>query len=129
MMKRNMLAVLSTVDSQNKPESAVLAFAEHDDLTVIFGTSDMSRKYKNLVTNPRISLVIGWGDDGTVQYEGEAVEVPAAERDAAAELLIAKNKCVEKFINKPDERLFVVRPSWIRLVDMSNGFHQYELTF
>jgi hypothetical protein len=45
----NKLTVISTVDSQNnKPEAAVVAFAEKENLELIFGTSNTSRKYKNI---------------------------------------------------------------------------------
>lgn len=37
------------------------------------------RKYKNLQDNPRVSFVIGWDDDISVQYEGIAVELKGEE--------------------------------------------------
>lgn len=111
------LCVISTLDTQNnKPESAVVAFAEKDDLSLIFGTSSTTRKYKNLQTNKNISVVIGWSEEmGTLQYEGIARELSDQEAKQNAEILILKNKQSEKFLSKADQRYFLITPKWIRL--------------
>ena len=58
-MHNHQYCVVSTVDSQGKPESALVAFSENDVLELIFGTAANSRKYKNLLQNPAISVVNG----------------------------------------------------------------------
>jgi len=50
-IKKQKLAVISTVGIDNKPESAVLEFGETEELELIFDTLTSSRKYKNLQTN------------------------------------------------------------------------------
>lgn len=69
-IKKHRLAVLSTVNSNNKPESAVLEFGETDDFEIIFDTFSSTRKYKNLKQNNNVSLVIGWDENITIQYGG-----------------------------------------------------------
>ena len=55
------LAVISTIHPQTlQPESALIAFAQTPELELIFETQSNTRKYKNLQSNPKVSLVIGW---------------------------------------------------------------------
>ena len=120
-MKENMLTVISTVDvDMNKPESAVIAFAQKDNFELIFGTKNTTRKYRNLQKNPNVSFVIGWDSDiGTVQYEGVAKELSGEESKLHSSILIAKNPRSEKFVNREDQRYFLVQPRWIRILDMT----------
>lgn len=132
ILKTHKLTVISTIDSEDtKPESAVIAFAEMDNLDLIFGTSNKTRKYKNLQKNPRVSFVIGWSSQtGSVQYEGIAHEFSYEEGLRYGVLLASKNDGAAKFIKRDDQRHFLVRPTWIRLVDTdpeSGG--DYEITF
>ncbi len=71
-IKRHRLAVISTVTTDGKSESAAIEFGENDNFELIFDAFENSRKIQNLRKNPHVSLVIGWGDNITVQYEGVA---------------------------------------------------------
>jgi hypothetical protein len=75
----------------------------------------VSRKYKYINANPNVSFVIGWDFNGTVQYEGEARELSDAEVESYVEIMTLKNKQLEKFRSRPDQRFFIVSPKWIRL--------------
>ena len=70
-IKRNKLAVVATVSSDSQSESALVGIAVTTDLKIIFDTSSKSRKYKNIVENQSVSLVIGWENETTIQYEGK----------------------------------------------------------
>lgn len=119
-LKKHQLTVISTIDTDaHKPEAAVIAFAEKEDLSLIFGTSAKSRKYKNIQKNPNVSFVIGWDREGTVQYEGMARELSEDEVNKHSELMSLKNKQMEKFRSNPEQRFFLATPNWIRLVDNS----------
>lgn len=131
-MKQNTLTVISTVDIENnKPESAVIAFAENESLEIIFGTSNKTRKYRNLQKNQNVSFVIGWdANTGTVQYEGIARELSGQESSQYSSILITKNPRSEKFVHKEDQRYFLVKPTWIRLLDMTkNPDETFEINF
>ncbi len=131
-MEVNMLTVISTVDANiNKPESAVIAFAQKDNFELIFGTKNTTRKYKNLQKNPNVSFIIGWDSDtGTVQYEGIAKELSGEESKLHSSILIAKNPRSEKFVHKEDQRYFLVQPTWIRILDMTkNPDETFEINF
>src|SRR5579884_616715 len=78
-MRRHRLAVLATVSEDNHPEAAVIGFAVTPELDILFDTVRSARKYKYMLANPRVALVIGWDREVTVQYEGIAEEPSGAE--------------------------------------------------
>ena len=131
-VKKSTLTVISTVDVQsNKPESAVIAFAEMENLELVFGTSNKTRKYRNLQTNQNVSFVIGWDPNtGTVQYEGVAKELSKEELPAYSAIMAAKNPRAVKFINREDQRYFLVKPTWIRILDKTKSPDEtFEINF
>lgn len=131
-MEANMLTVISTIDvDAAKPESAVIAFAQKDNFQLIFATSNKTRKYQNLQKNQNVSFVIGWDSEkGTVQYEGAARELSGEEAKEHWSILVTKNPRSEKFMRKEDQRCFLVKPDWIRVLDMTkNPDETFELNF
>jgi uncharacterized pyridoxamine 5'-phosphate oxidase family protein len=130
--KKHRFTVVATIDSaNNRPESAVVGFAETENLELIFGTSNLTRKYKNLQTNQNVSFVIGWDPAlGTIQYEGVAQELSREEGLKYAEILVAKNPFSKTFMERPDQRYFLVKPTWLRFTDMSKKPEQVtEISF
>jgi uncharacterized pyridoxamine 5'-phosphate oxidase family protein len=67
------LAVVSTINCNDNPESALVGIAVSINLEIIFDTVTTSRKYQNILRNPHVALVVGWEDEITVQYEGNAM--------------------------------------------------------
>ncbi|NOS67675.1 MAG: pyridoxamine 5'-phosphate oxidase family protein [Candidatus Peribacteraceae bacterium] len=120
-MKKNPMAVISTSDAKTgHPEAALIAFAETDDLEIVFETDNDARKYENLLSHPAVALVIGWdlSKYQTLQYEGAAAEVTAEEFEQYKALILKKKTpCTEEFLRPPRARIFKVRPTWIRLSD------------
>ncbi len=72
-ISKQKLGVVSTVNSENKPEAALVGIAISKNFEIIFDTIKTSRKYHNIMQNPKVAVVIGWDNETTVQYEGEAV--------------------------------------------------------
>jgi uncharacterized pyridoxamine 5'-phosphate oxidase family protein len=112
------LGVISTVGADGKPEAAVIGVSEMDDLSLIFGTFNTYRKYKNLKSNSRVAVVIGW-TDVTVQYEGVATELVGESKERAKQIHIKKSPHSVKFGDLPEQRFFKVTPTWIRYTDYS----------
>ncbi len=130
--KKHLLGVVSTIHTQgNSPESAVVAFVETSKLEIVFGTSNRSRKYHNILKNNHVCFVIGWDSQiGTIQYEGLARELSKEESVQYANLQASKNPQSQKFINLGDQRYFMVEPKWIRFLDNSeNPPQSYEISF
>jgi uncharacterized pyridoxamine 5'-phosphate oxidase family protein len=71
-ISKNKYAVLSTVTKDNLPEAALIGIAVTADLQIIFDTVSNSRKYHNIIANPAIAFVVGWDNERTIQYEGNA---------------------------------------------------------
>jgi len=69
------LAVLATTSGDHQPEAAVVGIAITRELEIVFDTVRSSRKYHNLIAQPKVALVIGWKDETTIQFEGEVVEL------------------------------------------------------
>lgn len=123
------LCVLST--QGEGPESALVAFSENERLEVVFGTFTSSRKYKNLLSKPLVSLVIGTTKDKniTVQYEGKATELRGEERARAEAQHVKKIPASKKYAVHPEQTYFLVRPTWIRYTDYNKGSEKtFELT-
>jgi uncharacterized pyridoxamine 5'-phosphate oxidase family protein len=131
-LKNHQLSVISTIHTDGHgPESAVVAYAETDNLELVFGTSNQTRKYKNIQNNNNISFVIGWDSNvGTIQYEGVATEIPKEDSPKYVALRTKKNPESLKFVNNTDQRYFLVQPTWIRFSDYAgNPSQTYEITF
>jgi len=119
-IKGHDLGVLSTVTHDFLPQSAVVGFSERPNLELIFGTSSKSRKYQNLLNNPRVAVVIGWDKGKTVQYEGEAVELKGeAERTDAINLYLSKLPSAAKYLSESEEAIFKILPKWVKYSDVS----------
>lgn len=128
---KHQIAVLSTIHENNTPESAVVEFGETEELEIIFDTIHPSyRKYKNLMVNSAVALVIGWDDDITVQYEGNAKEIKAREKEKYKKIYFSKNPQASKWDSNPEIKYFKVSPMWIRYSDYSKRpYKVIELKF
>jgi uncharacterized pyridoxamine 5'-phosphate oxidase family protein len=71
-MSKQKLGVLGTLSSGGSPQSALVGIAVTPELEIIFDTVKSSRKFQNLMSNSGCSFVVGWADEVTVQYEGQA---------------------------------------------------------
>jgi general stress protein 26 len=118
------LAVIATSGpTRPAPESALVAFAEDDELCVYFQTGIHTRKAANLKVNPHVSFVIGLGLDDmiTVQYEGRATQLTdAADLEACKQRFISKDSpTTAEYFNHPSAIFFKVVPTWIGCSDYS----------
>ncbi|WP_353071011.1 pyridoxamine 5'-phosphate oxidase family protein [Tunturiibacter gelidoferens] len=111
------LGVLGSISGEGVPQSALVGIAVTEDLEIVFDTLNITRKYRNLTSNPKASLVVGWEGERTVQLEGEAF-LPVGE-----ELTQYKNIYFSAWPDGVDRQnwpglvYFVVRPQWIRFSD------------
>lgn len=117
-LRKNTLATISTVNPNTlQPESALIAFAELENLEIIFLTLVGSRKYENLAQNNKVALVIGFDRDEweTLQYEGFTKLIPKLEEKKYRSVFLKKKNspCTEEFFDKPNMKLFKITPTWI----------------
>jgi pyridoxine/pyridoxamine 5'-phosphate oxidase len=120
------LAVLATINAEYAPEAALVGYAVTPQLEIVFDTVKSSRKYPNLMANPKIALVIGWDDEVTVQYEGEAE--PARQKDR--EIYFRAFPDGRERLKWPGIVHFKIRPRWIRYCDYKKTSDRiFEMTF
>lgn len=128
-ISRSKYAVLATVNEDNEPEAATVGIAANEDLYIIFDTLDTSRKFRNLLSNPKTALVITIGEE-TIQYEGQALlHMPAGDTDAMLGIYLAAFPDGRKRQSDPSTVYFTVKPEWIRFSSFANEEHVEEIEF
>lgn len=119
LFRAQSLAVLSTSD-EGQPYCSLVAFASTDDVGgLVFVTNRSTRKFANLVRDPRVSLLIDnrsneeadFHDATAVTATGRAGEVPAEERGRLLKLYLGKHPGLEEFLRSPECALVEVRVS------------------
>ena len=118
-IKAQRYGVVSSVTADGTPQSALVGIAVTPALEIYFDTTGSTRKAPNLRRDPRTSLVIGWDNEQSVQYEGVADEPKG---DALAAL---KRVYFEAWPDGPSRESwagitwFRVTPRWIRFSDFN----------
>jgi len=129
-ISKHRYAVLSSLAKNATPQSALIGIAVSPKLEIIFDTVKSSRKYPNLIGNPRCSLVIGWENEQTLQYEGIAGEPTGEELSRYQKIYFATWPDGPARLSWPGLTHFVVRPTWLRYSDFNQSPPQIsELTF
>ena len=118
LLRRFRLGVVSTVNASGQPQAATVGVAVGDELEVVFDTLSTTRKFQNLVREPRVAIVMGEGEL-TIQLEGRA-DVPTGDELARIQAIY--------FAAWPDGRdraawahitWVRVRPTWLRISDFA----------
>lgn len=103
------LAVLAT-HCDGQPYSNLVAFAATDDLNVLlFATTRATRKYRNIASDPRISMLMDnrsnresdFHDAMAVTATGRAEELQDAERESYSEIFLRKHPHMTEFVSSP----------------------------
>jgi len=129
-IRQHNLAVISTLSKDNKPEAALVGFAVSQDLEIVFDTVKTSRKYKNILQNPSVAVVIGWDNETTVQYEGIATELSGDTAAYYKEIYFEVYKDGrERAETWPHIVHFKIVPKWIRYSDFNEGGSIEEMKF
>lgn len=111
------LGVVGSISAEGAPQSALVGVAVTEDLEIVFDTLNTTRKYRNLVSNPKAGVVVGWEGEKTVQLEGEAFLPEGAELVRYKKVYFSKWPDGVDRQNWPGLVYFVVRPRWIRFSD------------
>ena len=121
--------VVSSIDKDGKPQSEVVGFGQTEELELIVGTSNDSRKAENIKSNPNVSVVIGWGEEGTIQYEGTARILLGKEADKYSEIYFKKNPTARRYKEDPHETYILITPTWLRFTEVAHypwTIHEYN---
>lgn len=124
-LQSHSLATISTSHhTSGNPEAALIAYAETDELEIIFETLSDARKYRNLLNNPHVALVIGWDPEHhiTLQYEGKAFPIDEDQVKKYRDIFRAKKTpCTDEFLFHPKVKFFIIRPTWIGFSDYTTS--------
>lgn len=123
LLKNQRLAVLST-QGEGEPYGSLVAFAAADDCgSIYFVTPRSTRKYANLIGEPRVALVIDNRSNDSDDFKeavaatavGIAEEVDAEQAADAFGIYIAKHPLLKEFAAGPDSAVFkiVVRKYYV----------------
>jgi general stress protein 26 len=121
-IKSEKYAVISSINNASHPESALVAFSEKEELEIIFASNDSSRKIQNILLNPNVSLVIGFGKDHltSVQIEGTARILKLEDAEEYVELHTQKQPEFKELIHNEGECVVVLTPFWARYTNYSS---------
>src|SRR5262249_8111144 len=116
-LERHDLAVLATASPSGSPAAALIGIAlmgQVPDIAVIFDTLTTTPKYARLKANPRVALVIGLGEETTLQLDGEAQELAGGGLAEAKAAYFRKWPDGRERERWPNITYFKIRPRWIR---------------
>lgn len=130
-ISRHKLGVVSTINQEGKPESALVGIAVSENLEIVFDTVSSSRKYANILRNQHVSLVIGWDNETTVQYEGVAgILGTGKEADSYRELYFeAYPDGRERVETWPGLVHIKIAPKWVRYSNFNEPVIIEEVLF
>lgn len=138
---------LATVGPDAAPQAAAVFYAADEALNLYFLSSPTSRHSQNLLRQPRVAATVHADGQAWQAIQGLQIEGTASQVEDAAELahalwvyagrfefvrglLVDASEAGPAALRGPvaSSRLYVLRPSWIRLIDNTQGFgHQEEL--
>lgn len=114
--------VVSSINAEGKSQSALVGVTFlPDQFQILIGTSDESRKYRNISANGDISLVL-WHDKVTAQIEAAArvVEHNSPEYDEISQAALEIDPSKSKHFANPHRVWIVLTPKWLRYTDISS---------
>lgn|SRR5665213_3284333 len=122
------LAIVASISPAGDPQSAVVGIAVTDRLEIVFDTLSSTRKCENLRRLPKISVVTGWDQDITVQYEGLADEPSGQELERLRTCYFGVYPDGVERQGWEGITYFCIRPTWIRYSDFNAGGEITELS-
>lgn len=129
-LKEQKHMVIATTNKEGNPESALVGFAQKEDLSLIFGTYTTTRKYQNILDNPTVAIVF---DDKvwiTVQYEGLASILNSDELDDYKSIYFMKIPGAKKYESHENQVYIKVVPKWVRYTNYNKEAKEvFEITW
>lgn len=129
MFATQKVAVLAT-NADGQPYGSLVAFAATQDLEeLLFATPRSSRKYGNLLSNPRVSLVIdnrgelrsGLSNALAVGAVGRTEELTGEEREQMAKVYLSRHPYLADFVGSRDIALFAVKVAYYVISSFTQG--------
>ena len=124
MISENKVCVMATV-ADGVPHCSLMSYATGNDCREIYmATLKDTRKYRNLIANPTVSLLIDTRDtsvEGKTRALTVAGVVQAIDNDqkikAIRNMLIKTHPHLKDFFNHPDASIVVIKATALQLLD------------
>ena len=135
LLKDQPLGVLGT-NHQKHPYTSLVAFAAAEDARCLyFATTRATRKYNNLSEDKPVAFLIdNRSNQKMILYEavavsayGQAVEVPAKDREEALALYLAKHPQLKIFVSSPSTALFRISIESYHLVQRFQDVTEFRM--
>lgn len=117
----------------DQPGVSVMLYTIDDDLNFYFGTHKDSFKIKNLMENPKVSLVVWKFGEIQVQANGEAHPIDDEEEQVKILEKLADSATKDEdfwpplFRIKGDDYIIMkIKPNWMRVLDLKNNTVRQE---
>lgn len=120
-VRRAGAGVIASNSGTGYPESAYVLLAADDRGRVILGTNAQSRKFVNVSSDPRVSLVLVEEGQHSVQLEGEVAVLDETRIPAAAQVLSAQHPGATQTNDPENLRILEVTVRWAAHTDASQG--------
>lgn len=126
---------LATLAEDGRPQAAALFYAEMDDLSLVFISEPKVRHSQNVARDNRIAATIyadgqQWQTIQGLQLEGTCAALSGEAAKAARAVYLAKYPFIAKseFLFRMLRRItfYKISPTWMRLIDNSQGFGHKE---
>ena len=136
---------LATIALDGTPQAAAVFYAADDDLNLYFLSSPNSRHSQNLSRQPQVAATVHADGQAWQAIQGLQIQGIAYQVDGPGELARATRVYAGRFeflkglldavaTNGPvalrgpvaSSRFYVLRPTWIRLIDNTRGFGHKE---
>lgn len=132
MISENKVCVLATV-AEGAPHCSLMSYATDGNCREIYmATLKDTKKYRNLLSNPSVSLLIDTRDadpKGKTRALTIAGIFQAVENDNKTEkirnALVAKHPDLKDFFNSPDARIVVIKATSLQLLEgVTNSYFE-----
>jgi nitroimidazol reductase NimA-like FMN-containing flavoprotein (pyridoxamine 5'-phosphate oxidase superfamily) len=133
MISENKICVMATV-ANGAPHCSLMSYATDKDCREIYmATLKNTKKYRNLIANPTVSLLIDTRDADpkgkiralTVTGVFQTIDKRTKE---IRETLIKKHPDLNDFFNNPDTRIVVIKATALQLLDSVTDSYFEQLT-
>lgn len=137
LVRKKDTCVLATV-SQGFPHCSLMAYVSNDECSEIYMvTQKNSRKYRNLMENPQVSLMIDTREDnrGQKQTQSKALTVAGTFQQtdnpdkyhSIRERLLDRHPRLNDFMNQPDAAIICIKISSFLFLDGLTDAYYEEL--
>lgn len=118
--------VIASVGDAMQPEAATVGLSCDENFTFMIATNQSTRKAKNLQSNQKVAIVVGFDGPKTVQIEGAAQIVDKDNFNSRIQLHLDWVPSAKAYDSEPDQTYYLITPTWLRFTDYTKSPDTFE---